>query len=224
MLISDVDLITNNLPTLQPLNSNIKSYFLIKKMKKLFSILSLLSIMTWGTLKAQNVEDVLDVKSLNFQGVEYQLGWSAHNSVQCIQEYFPKGEKPETFKKMFTINVFVADGVTPELAAQAKCIELDNRKKKDNCCHYKKFENKKSGEYIIDFLVSDGEQGKEPTVVEFNLYRYKSIKVNGKNALQLIFYSRRAYNSDVYNLLSKLSDIRPEAIKQMVDTDVKVGL
>ncbi|MCR5315033.1 MAG: hypothetical protein K6E52_03980 [Bacteroidaceae bacterium] len=189
------------------------------------NIITLVLTMCSFTCMGQ-VKDYLKAgETIKFDNENYTLGWSSHpNDSYYIQEYFPKGEKPETFKKMFTINVFVADGVTPELAAQAKCIELDNRKKKDNCCHYKKFENKKSGEYIIDFLVSDGEQGKEPTVVEFNLYRYKSIKVNGKNALQLIFYSRRAYNSDVYNLLSKLSDIRPEAIKQMVDTDVKVGL
>ena len=40
-------------------------------MKKIFSILSFISIMTFGTLKAQNVEDVLDVKSFNFQGTDF---------------------------------------------------------------------------------------------------------------------------------------------------------
>ena len=125
---------------------------------------------------------------------------------------------------MFTINVLVEEGITPQLAAQAKCTELDNRKKTDNCCHYKKYENKKSGEYMIDFLVSNGEKGKEPTVVEFNLYRYKAIKVNGKNAIHLSFYSQRAYNADVYNLLSKLVDIRTDVLSKMLDTDVKVGL
>ena len=63
-------------------------------MKKLFSILSLISIMTFGTLKAHNVEAVLDVKSFNFQGTDYHLGWGAHNSQQCIQEYFRKGQFP----------------------------------------------------------------------------------------------------------------------------------
>ena len=83
-------------------------------MKKIISVLSLLSIMTFGTLKAQNVEDVLDVKSFNFQGVDYQLGWSAHNSDQCIQEYFPKGQTPEKYIDMFTISIFtnIVSGVT----------------------------------------------------------------------------------------------------------------
>jgi hypothetical protein len=172
------------------------------------------------------VTDYLKIgNTIKFNKENYTLGWSSHpNDGYYIQEYFPKGEKPETFKKMFTINVLVAEGITPQLAAQAKCTELDNRKKTDNCCHYKKYENKKSGEYMIDFLVSNGEKGKEPTVVEFNLYRYKAIKVNGKNAIQLSFYSQRAYNADVYNLLSKLVDIRTDVLSKMLDTDVKVGL
>ncbi len=188
-------------------------------------IISLVLTMCSLTCMAQ-VTDYLKIgNTIKFNKENYTLGWSSHpNDGYYIQEYFPKGEKPETFKKMFTINVLVAEGITPQLAAQAKCTELDNRKKTDNCCHYKKYENKKSGEYMIDFLVSNGEKGKEPTVVEFNLYRYKAIKVNGKNAIQLSFYSQRAYNADVYNLLSKLVDIRPDVLSQMLDTDVKVGL
>ena len=188
-------------------------------------IISLVLTMCSLTCMAQ-VTDYLKIgNTIKFNKENYTLGWSSHpNDGYYIQEYFPKGEKPDTFKKMFTINVLVAEGITPQLAAQAKCTELDNRKKTDNCCHYKKYENKKSGEYMIDFLVSNGEKGKEPTVVEFNLYRYKAIKVNGKNAIQLSFYSQRAYNADVYNLLSKLVDIRSDVLSQMLDTDVKVGL
>ena len=188
-------------------------------------IISLVLTMCSLTCMAQ-VTDYLKIgNTIKFNKENYTLGWSSHpNDGYYIQEYFPKGEKPETFKKMFTINVLVSEGITPQLAAQAKCTELDNRKKTDNCCHYKKYENKKSGEYMIDFLVSNGEKGKEPTVVEFNLYRYKAIKVNGKNAIQLSFYSQRAYNADVYNLLSKLVDIRSDVLSQMLDTDVKVGL
>ncbi|MBR6197158.1 MAG: hypothetical protein IKQ72_06095 [Bacteroidaceae bacterium] len=188
-------------------------------------IISLVLTMCSLTCMAQ-VTDYLKIgNTIKFNKENYTLGWSSHpNDGYYIQEYFPKGEKPETFKKMFTINVLVAEGITPQLAAQAKCTELDNRKKTDNCCHYKKYENKKSGEYMIDFLVSNGEKGKEPTVVEFNLYRYKAIKVNGKNAIQLSFYSQRAYNADVYNLLSKLVDIRTDVLSKMLDTDVKVGL
>ena len=188
-------------------------------------IISLVLTMCSLTCMAQ-VTDYLKIgNTIKFNKENYTLGWSSHpNDGYYIQEYFPKEERPETFKKMFTINVLVSEGITPQLAAQAKCTELDNRKKTDNCCHYKKYENKKSGEYMIDFLVSNGEKGKEPTVVEFNLYRYKAIKVNGKNAIQLSFYSQRAYNADVYNLLSKLVDIRTDVLSQMLDTDVKVGL
>lgn len=191
-------------------------------MKRLFSILSLLSIMTWGTLKAQNVEDVLDVKTLNFQGVDYQLGWSAHNSSQCIQEYFPKGQVPESYTDMFTISVFtnIVDGVTPEIAAAAKKAELEARKEKTkDVWNWSVMTNEETNEACIDFVCCSGKDGKLD-IVEFDVHRYRMIQVDGKPALQLLFYSHRAYGDDITGMMNNLKDIRGKALLDIVDFNI----
>ena len=188
-------------------------------MKRLFSILSLLSIMTWGTLKAQNVEDVLDVKTLNFQGVDYQLGWSAHNSSQCIQEYFPKGQVPESYTDMFTISVFtnIVDGVTPTMAVAAKEAELEARKEKTkDVWNWSVMTNDETNEACIDFICCSGKND-ELDVVEFDVHRYRMIQVDGKPALQLLFYSHRAYGDDITGMMNNLKDIRGKALLDIVD-------
>ena len=191
-------------------------------MKRLFSILSLLSIMTWGTLKAQNVEDVLDVKTLNFQGVDYQLGWSAHNSSQCIQEYFPKGQVPESYTDMFTISVFtnIVDGVTPTMAVAAKEAELEARKEKTkDVWNWSVMTNEETNEACIDFVCCSGKDGKLD-VVEFDVHRYRMIQVDGKPALQLLFYSHRAYDEDITEMMNNLKDIRGKALLDIVDFNI----
>lgn len=191
-------------------------------MKKLFSILSLLSIMTWGTLKAQNVEDVLDVKSLNFQGVEYQLGWSAHNSGQCIQEYFPKGQTPEKYIDMFTISIFtnIVSGVTPKMAVAAKEAELEARKEKTkDVWNWAVMTNDETNEACIDFICCSGKND-ELDIVEFDVHRYRMIQVDGKPALQLLFYSHRAYDEDITGMMNNLKDIRGKALLDIVDFNI----
>ena len=191
-------------------------------MKRLFSILSLLSIMTWGTLKAQNVEDVLDVKTLNFQGVDYQLGWSAHNSSQCIQEYFPKGQVPESYTDMFTISVFtnIVDGVTPTMAVAAKEAELEARKEKTkDVWNWSVMTNEETNEACIDFVCCSGKDGKLD-IVEFDVHRYRMIQVDGKPALQLLFYSHRAYGDDITEMMNNLKDIRGKALLDIVDFNI----
>ncbi len=191
-------------------------------MKRLFSILSLLSIMTWGTLKAQNVEDVLDVKTLNFQGVDYQLGWSAHNSSQCIQEYFPKGQVPESYTDMFTISVFtnIVDGVTPTMAVAAKEAELEARKEKTkDVWNWSVMTNEETNEACIDFVCCSGKDGKLD-IVEFDVHRYRMIQVDGKPALQLLFYSHRAYGDDITGMMNNLKDIRGKALLDIVDFNI----
>jgi len=175
--------------------------------------------MAWGTLKAQNVEDVLDVKTLNFQGVDYQLGWSAHNSSQCIQEYFPKGQVPESYTDMFTISVFtnIVEGVTPAMAVAAKEAELEARKEKTkDVWNWSVMTNDETNEACIDFICCSGKDDKLD-IVEFDVHRYRIIQVDGKPALQLLFYSHRAYGEGITEMMNNLKDIRGKALLDIVD-------
>ena len=195
-------------------------------MKKLFSILSLISIMTFGTLKAQNVEDVLDVKSFNFQGTEYHLGWGAHNSQQCIQEYFPKGQVPESYTDMFTISVFtnIDSKVTPEIAAAAKEAELAARKEKTkDVLGWDVMVNDDINEACIDFVCVT-EKNNEVEVLEYDAHRYRMIKVDGKPALQLLFYSKRAYREDVTKMKDSLKETRQKVLNDITNFNVNCNV
>ena len=195
-------------------------------MKKLFSVLSLLSIMTFGTLKAQNVEDVLDVKSFNFQGTDYHLGWGAHNSQQCIQEYFPKGQVPESYTDMFTISVFtnIDSKVTPEIAAAAKEAELAARKEKTkDVLGWDVMVNDDINEACIDF-VCVAEKNNEVEVLEYDAHRYRMIQVDGKPALQLLFYSKRAYREDVTKMKDNLKETRLKVLNDITNFNVNCNV
>ena len=195
-------------------------------MKKLFSILSLISIMTFGTLKAQNVEDVLDVKSFNFQGTDYHLGWGAHNSQQCIQEYFPKGQVPESYTDMFTISVFtnIDSRVTPEIAAAAKEAELAARKEKTkDVLGWDVMVNDDINEACIDF-VCVAEKNNEVEVLEYDAHRYRMIQVDGKPALQLLFYSKRAYREDVTKMKDNLKETRQKVLNDITNFNVNCNV
>ena len=195
-------------------------------MKKIFSILSFISIMTFGTLKAQNVEDVLDVKSFNFQGTEYHLGWGAHNSQQCIQEYFPKGQVPESYTDMFTISVFtnIDSKVTPEIAAAAKEAELAARKEKTkDVLGWDVMVNDDTNEACIDF-VCVAEKNNEVEVLEYDAHRYRMIQVDGKPALQLLFYSKRAYREDVTKMKDSLKETRQKVLNDITNFNVNCNV
>ena len=195
-------------------------------MKKIFSILSFISIMTFGTLKAQNVEDVLDVKSFNFQGTDYHLGWGAHNSQQCIQEYFPKGQVPESYTDMFTISVFtnIDSRVTPEIAAAAKEAELAARKEKTkDVLGWDVMVNDDINEACIDF-VCVAEKNNEVEVLEYDAHRYRMIQVDGKPALQLLFYSKRAYREDVTKMKDNLKETRQKVLNDITNFNVNCNV
>lgn len=195
-------------------------------MKKIFSILSFISIMTFGTLKAQNVEDVLDVKSFNFQGTDYHLGWGAHNSQQCIQEYFPKGQIPESYTDMFTISVFtnIDSKVTPEIAAAAKEAELAARKEKTkDVLGWDVMVNDDINEACIDF-VCVAEKNNEVEVLEYDAHRYRMIQVDGKPALQLLFYSKRAYREDVTKMKDNLKETRLKVLNDITNFNVNCNV
>lgn len=198
-------------------------------MKRLFSILSLLSIMTWGTLKAQNVEDVLDVKTLNFQGVDYQLGWSAHNSGESslyIQEYFPKGQVPESYTDMFTISIItnIVSEINPKKAVAAKEAELAARKEKTkDVLGWDVMVNDDINEACIDF-VCVAEKNNEVEVLEYDAHRYRMIQVDGKPALQLLFYSKRAYREDITKMKDNLKETRLKVLNDITNFNVNCNV
>ena len=170
---------------------------------------------------AQEVEDVLGVNKLKFNGTKYELGWSAHNSMTFMQEYFPKGQVPESYTDMFTISITLAPKVIAKTACEAKVAELAQRKKtQKDVWNWAVSHNEDGSEWIVDFMCCQG-SAEELEIVEFDVHRYRMIDVDGFPALQLLFYSHRAYGDDIMPFMKeKLADFRKESVAALIKFDV----
>lgn len=175
------------------------------------------------SINVNTVKDYLNVgDSITFKDETYYLGWSANPSEgYYIQEYFPKGEVADHYNQMFTVSVHYMEGLTPEIATAAKVNELEQRKKTDACCNYKVYKN--GDDRMLDFLVSAKDPNKPGllSTVEFDLHLYKQVEIKGKPALQLLFYSKRAYGDDIMPFLHGLTDFRGQATMNMVKSEIK---
>ena len=167
----------------------------------------------------EEIVDYLHVgKTLKFQGKKFELKWSQHPmEVYYLQEWLPKGETFDNYEQMLSVSLAFSEALTVQYAVEAKIQELEERKKSDKCCNYLVYEN--DGEYLIDFLVSDGADGKL-NCVEVDIHHYKPVTVNGKKAIQLNFYSRRAYGDDIIPFLESLKDKKDDWIKEL--TQMKI--
>ena len=183
-------------------------------------LLSMLVLAT-STLSAQKAEDYLGVNRLKFNGEKYQLGWSARNSRMYMQEFFPENQNPETYTDMFTISVDVAPQLTPQLAVQAKEAELSQRKeKKKDVWNWATCSSPDGTEWIIDFICCSGSQD-SLEIVEFDVHRYRMIEVDGHPALQLLFYSHRAYGDDIMPFMKEeLADLRKKSLNALIEFKV----
>lgn len=181
------------------------------------------SNITQQSKKVNAVKDYLNVgDSITYKDETYYLGWSANPfEGYYVQEYFPKGEVADHYNQMFTVSVHYVEGLTPEIATAAKVNELEQRKKTDACCNYKVYKN--GEDRMLDFLVSakDPNNSELLSTVEFDLHLYKQVEIKGKPALQLLFYSKRAYGDDIMPFLYSLKDFRGEATINMVKSEIK---
>lgn len=167
----------------------------------------------------EEVVDYLQVgKTLKFQGKKFELKWCQHPiEAYYLQEWLPKGETFDNYEQMLTVSLAFTEVLTVRDAVEAKVQELEERKKSDKCCNYLVYE--RDGEYVLDFLVSDGADGKL-NCVEVDIHHYKPVTVNGKKAVQLNFYSRRAYGDDIIPFLESLKDKKEDWITEL--TQMKI--
>lgn len=174
-------------------------------MKKIFFALILAVIGCFGT-SAQMATKYFNVGNpIKFCGTDFYFNWSANPEKNYyVQQYLPKGEKFESYKQMLTVIVIFWD-VTPLDAVRAKIAELEQRKQFDPITNYTSAG--KNGEYILEFIVSDNKNDQMNTV-EVDVHHYKQMKINGKTASVLCFYSRRAYGNDIVPMIQSIPSQR----------------
>ena len=134
---------------------------------------------------------------ISFDKSSYDLAWTSHPSEAYYkQEYLPKGDTIEKFKKMILLEILTGNTKLKDVVA-AKVSELKKMKASNPAVNYETFE--KNGEVILDFLVSENTpDGKYLNIVERNVYRYKSVTdKNGQKGILLFGVSERAYGDDI---------------------------
>lgn len=180
-------------------------------MKKTLQILLLIVLCV--TIDTHAVENYLNTpNTLTFDNTEFILGWSSHpREIQYLQEYFPKGQSPENFKDMLSVWVFVGDFPAKQYI-QNMANNYEERKKTDKSCNYQIYEN--DGEYMFDCLLSE-DDGKIVNAIEFNIYRCKNTRIDGKKVLLICFYSQQAKGDDIMPFLTDLKELRGKLIVAM---------
>jgi cobalamin-dependent methionine synthase I len=196
-------------------------------MKKTASFLLLLSaaLLSTGFMNHNNttaVKDYLGVPGpVIIGGASYNISWSSHPAANYYkQEYILKGDDVNRFSKMMMLEAVVSESIKPQDALAGKVAELKERKKTDVFVNYQTLANTAKGEYMLDFLLSDGPAA-APNVVEWNVYRYKSFTdKNGHKGLVLFAISMRAYGDKIKPFLASLKDTRTKTINTIAGYEV----
>lgn len=143
--------------------------------------------------------DRLDIPGpVVFDGATYSLGWSTILGPDSYrQEYFPAGQgnEPGNYTEMVLIDVYETGADIMSIVKTTVDL-LDQRKAMDPFLNRDMFQDQKTGEVMLDFIMSEKNAAGE-YIVEWNAYRYTSHKgTDGKTGVMLFGISRRAYGSD----------------------------
>lgn len=149
---------------------------------------------------------------ISFDNVSYKLAWAFHPADNFYkQEYLSKGDSIEKFKKLLMLDFITGKTKLKDIVA-AKVSELEKRKLSNPVINYETFE--KDGEVMLDFIISENtHDGKLVSIVERNVYRYKSIVDKSGNKGVLLFgVSERYYGNDIDAFFATFKSKRFELI------------
>ena len=175
-------------------------------MKLITVILACLSVFALHAQSNKPATNYLGTAStISFQNKAYQLAWSAHPTTNYYkQEYLLKGDAVAQFQRMLLLEVVTGVANAKEAVA-AKAAELNALKKNNPFVQYDVFDNKKTGEYILDFLLTANNPDGSISIVERNVYRYKSFTdKKGVTSVLLFGVSERSDGNTANTFLAKL--------------------
>jgi hypothetical protein len=168
------------------------------------------------TARAEDAVDRLSIPGpITFNAISYQLAWSSHPSpFYYKQEYLPAGQTSGHFQRMVLIEA-VAQGADVNGAVSAQVNMLNQRKSTDPTVNFATLKNPNNGEVILDFVLSAKRDNGE-AVVEWNAYRYASLRGKDDSSGVLLFgISRRAHGDDAWAFLRELKSARPAEIQAL---------
>jgi hypothetical protein len=175
---------------------------------------------SFNNKKADEVVNYLntsEILTLNKQ--EYKLSWSSHPvSNYYKQEYISVKENPDHYKSMILVDFLLIETPAKNIVG-LKINEIVKRKETDKVANLMVQKNEQKGEYLLDFIMSDGNADAVSTV-ELNAYRYKNYTDKaGHKGVLLFGLSKRAYDGDVWPFLKNLKDERQNIMKEITQND-----
>lgn len=153
-------------------------------------------------------------KSISLDDVAYNLAWSHPPQMEgayYIQEYMPDGQVIEKYEDIFILDLYREKKTTIKAEVKEKVDWLNKRKATDPTTNYKVSQNEKTGEYMIDLIVSDG------NTIEWNVIRYAEYTENGKFAgVKSFTMGKRGYKG-MDTFVKKMHPIKSKLTKQFLE-------
>ena len=201
---------------------------IINKKVLLFAITLSITNITLAQINKPVTDFIAVPGPIIFDSESYILKWTSHPDVNFYkQEYLVKGELAGKYKTMVLIDVITGQQELKDVIA-AKIAELKKIKESNPIVNYEIIHNPKTNEYILDFLLTANASDGSISIIERNVYRYKSFtyKVN-KNAVMLFGVSNRAYGAAAADqLLVSLKKTRKDLINKVSQfkmPDIKIS-
>ena len=188
-----------------------------KKATQLNVIAMMLSLASFGQSN-KAASDYLNLPGpVLFDGKSYKLAWSSHPAGNYYkQEYITAGDDVAKFSTMLMVELVTDNGNIKEVAG-AKVAELKKMQESNPMIYYESFENPKTGEVMIDFLLTQNNpDGKSMSIAERNVYRYMSfIGKSGQKGIVLFGVSTRSYGNNIDGFLVSLKGKRKELVNKV---------
>jgi hypothetical protein len=172
-------------------------------------IISSLVILISTICIAQNNNSPVDYLNvpgpISFNSTSYNLSWTSHPSATYYkQEYLVKGDTADRFKTMLLLEVLTGKANLKNIA-DSKVAELKKMKITNPVVTYELTANSTTGEYFLDFVVSDNAPNGKVNIAERNIYRYTTFTDKaGEKGVLLLGVSIRSYGNDTGKFLASL--------------------
>lgn len=164
-------------------------------------------------------------KAVNYLGIQspisfgkktYNLAWSSHPTAAYYKhEYLQGGENLTQFKSMILLEALSGPANLADIVA-AKVNELKGMQKTNPMVQYETFTDTKTGEYMLDFLLTANAPDGKPTIAERNVYRYKKVtNKDGKTGVLLFGVSNRSYDKEIASFLTNLKTTRKTLVNEV---------
>jgi hypothetical protein len=178
----------------------------------------LLTIFSALTYAQSNATDYLNIPGpVVFDNQSYHLDWSSHPAANFYkQEYLTQNDTAGKYKTMLMMDVIAGNKNLKDIVAE-KITSLKNLKATNPLISYETFGNAAAGEYMLDFvLTANTADGKQLSIAERNVYRYKIFSdKGGKKGVLLFGVSTRAYGKDISNFFATLKINKQQLVNQV---------